>query len=163
MTTTYPFVQPPTQPFSFSPTLDGDIFTAVVTWSLFGRRFYLNVYAADGTLIFALPLIGSPSGVAMQSASFDHGRITVVTASPHGYLLGDTINLTISGTTPDEYNGTVQALITGRNTFSFLSPVDLGSPSILGVVSFNINLAAGYFNASTLVYREANRYFEVTP
>ena len=61
MTTVYtPFTPSVTTPFLFQPTFDGDIYTVIVTWNLFGRRYYVNCYTLSGTLIFSLPLIGSP-------------------------------------------------------------------------------------------------------
>lgn len=163
MTTITPYVQRPNVLFTFNPTLDGQIYIATVSWNVFGRRLYLNLYATDGTIIFTLPLIGSPTGVLMQSTSYSNGRINVTTVSRHGYKVGDTIRLTIAGTTPDAYNGTVNALITGPFTFSYPAPAPLGPPSVLGVVNYNVNLAGGYFTTSTLVFREANQNFEVTP
>ena len=49
-----------TTPFQFQPTLDGSIYTVIVTWELFGRRYYVNCYTLQGVLVFCLPLIGSP-------------------------------------------------------------------------------------------------------
>lgn len=79
-----------TQNFSFQPTLDGQVCNLIVTWSLFGQRWLVNVYDLSNNLIFARPLRSSPVGI-------------------------------------------------------------------------DINIAAGYFNLSTLVYRESTRNFEVTP
>lgn len=56
---TYDFT-PGSVPFQFQPTLDSQVYNVVVTWNLFGRRWYVNVYAVDGTLVVALPLVGSP-------------------------------------------------------------------------------------------------------
>jgi hypothetical protein len=60
MTTIFPFAPTQQGPFQFQPTLDGTTYTGVVTWNLFGQRYYLSLYALDGTRIFTLPLIGSP-------------------------------------------------------------------------------------------------------
>lgn len=62
MATTYTnFVPPASGAFQFQPTLDGQVYTVIVTWSLFGRRFYVSIYQLDGTLVVSLPMIGSPS------------------------------------------------------------------------------------------------------
>lgn len=62
MTTTETFTFAPSSsaPYQFQPTFDGTIYTAIVTWSLFGRRYYINCYDLSGNLQFALPMIGSP-------------------------------------------------------------------------------------------------------
>lgn len=59
MTTVVQFQPSTTNAFQFQPTLDGDIYTCIVTWNLYGQRFYINVIGLDGTLIFTLALIGS--------------------------------------------------------------------------------------------------------
>lgn len=59
-TTTYQFAPSATAPFQFQPTFDSNVYTVIVTWSLFGVRYYINVYQLDGTLIVSRPLIGSP-------------------------------------------------------------------------------------------------------
>lgn len=49
------------QPFAFNATLDGEQHLVTVTWSLFGRRWYFNVFALDGTVVVTnYPLSGSP-------------------------------------------------------------------------------------------------------
>lgn len=77
-------------PFQFQPTLDGAVYNVIVTWNIFGRRYYVNLYDLSGSLIVSIPLIGSP---------------------------------------PD----------------------------------YDINIVKGYFTTSALVYREANKQFEITP
>lgn len=47
-------------PFQFQATLDSAVYTGIVKWGLFGQRWYLWLYALDGTRIFTLPMIGSP-------------------------------------------------------------------------------------------------------
>lgn len=58
--TSYDFQPSSSAPFQFQPTLDGAVYTVIVTWSLAGQRYYANVYALDGTLIAIVPVIGSP-------------------------------------------------------------------------------------------------------
>ena len=50
------------QIFQFQPTLDGAIYTVRTPWSLFGRRFYFEVYDLSGARLLTKPLIGSPNG-----------------------------------------------------------------------------------------------------
>lgn len=58
--TTYLFAPSPTAPFQFQPTLDGEVYHVVVTWNLFGQRYYVNVMTTSGALVLCLPMIGSP-------------------------------------------------------------------------------------------------------
>lgn len=60
--TIIPFTPSNTQPFQFQVTMDGSIYTCVMGWNLFGRRYYLSIYTLQGALVVALPLIGSPAG-----------------------------------------------------------------------------------------------------
>lgn len=90
MTTFTPFTPSVSKNFSFQPTLDGQVYSIAVTWSLFGQRWLVNCYDLSENLIFARPLRSSPNNA-------------------------------------------------------------------------DINMAAGFFNRSLLVYREQTRNFEVTP
>lgn len=62
MATFTPFVPTTAAPFQFNPTLDGQVYLAVITWNIFGRRFYLNVYTLGNVLVCAVPMVGSPTG-----------------------------------------------------------------------------------------------------
>lgn len=61
MTTFVAFQPAPGRGFSFNATLDGTSYQLAVTWNVFGQRWYLTCAGSDGTLIFHLPLIGSPN------------------------------------------------------------------------------------------------------
>jgi hypothetical protein len=169
VTTFVDFVSSQTAPFSFQPTLDGTVYAATVTWNLFAQRYYLNLNALDGTLIFSLPLVGSPVGVALAGLSWAFGTVEATTEAPHGYEEGSTVALTLSGSAPDAYNGRFLCLVTGDATFTYPLAEDPGDTASLGVVNFNVNLLAGYYDASgqpfssTLVYRPANKQFEINP
>lgn len=162
MTTYFPFVPSNQAPFQFQPTLDGDVYSVVVTWNIFGKRYYVNCNLLDGTQVFTIPNIESTTGVNLESLEYDINRNTVVatTSDPHGYPVGSTIELTVDGCSPDGYNGTYRCLITGSTAFSYSLPMFPGNATAFGVVSYNINMAAGYFN-STLVFRSGQ--FEVNP
>lgn len=163
MTTITQFIQPPTSLFTFQPTLDGQEYTAILSWLLYGQRYYINLYGVDGTLIFSQPLVGSPTGVSIDSLTWVNGTATAMTSDPHGYMIGDTIALTVSGCVPTTYNGVVLALITGPDTFTYQIASDPGLITTLGGASYDINLAGGYFLQSTLVFRDASQQFEVNP
>lgn len=163
MTTYYDF-QPSTQSvFSFSPTLDGSQYSAILTWCLFGKRYYINIYALDGTLIVSKALVGSPVGAALESLSWSLGVVTATTVEPHGYAVGATVDLTVAGCAPDAYNGQVQALVTGAATLTWPLAANPGPSTALGGVSYDTNLLAGYFDTSTMVFRTPNSQFEVSP
>lgn len=111
MTTLIPFVPNAVQPFQFTATLDGEPYNVICTWNIFGQRYYVNVYAIDGTLIFALPMIASSNPrplaapltvetvASLTWADVAGGTVTVVMAEPSIYVLGDTIE--VSGATND--------------------------------------------------------------
>lgn len=54
------FAPTATAPFQFQPTLDGNVYTGIVTWNVFGRRWYLNLYALNGTRVLTVPAVQSP-------------------------------------------------------------------------------------------------------
>jgi hypothetical protein len=164
--TTYFNFQPPAlgaPVFEFQPTLDGQSYTASVPWLLFGQRWYLSLRALNGTLIFFRSLIGSPPGRALQTLSWQNGYVSATTTAPHGYAVGQQIELTISGCTPAALNGTFPCLVTGPNSFSYALAQDPGIATTLGLASYDVNLAWGFFQQSSLVFRTATQQFEVSP
>lgn len=169
MTTITNFVQSNVAPFSFSPTLDGQNYSATVTGNVFGNRLYLNLNALDGTFIMSRPLVGSPTGLALQGLSWANGQAMATVVAPHGYKIGTVIGLTITGAMPTAYNGLIAALITGPSTFTYPISADPGPGSVFGTASYNVNLIGGIPDAngtpfsSTLVYRAQSRQFEVSP
>lgn len=61
MTTTFvDFVPTVAGPFQFRAVLDGESYTVLVTWNLFGQRFYVNIYTVDAVLLLAIGMVGSP-------------------------------------------------------------------------------------------------------
>lgn len=160
------FTPTATKPFQFSPTLDGSSYTLVVTWGLAGQRWYVNLYNQTGGLVVYLPLIGSPSSVDIESMTWDPTTrlVTVTTAIPHKLWLGVPVTLTISQVLPTTFNGIFDLLPIGPQTMTYSQPTDPGGPSTTqGVIGRDINLVAGYFKTSTLVFREATKQFEVSP
>ncbi|MFA9204841.1 MAG: hypothetical protein ACEQSH_00135 [Bacteroidia bacterium] len=57
-----PFVPTPQVAFRFAPVLDGVTYTAIVTWNIFGQRFYLNLYDPDQVRVLTTAMVGSPLG-----------------------------------------------------------------------------------------------------
>jgi hypothetical protein len=60
LTTLTQFAPAANQNFSFQPLLDGQQYNVIVTWSLFGRRWIINVYTLQGVLVLQKPMTGSP-------------------------------------------------------------------------------------------------------
>lgn len=162
MTTYFNFQPSAGSVFQFQPTLDGQQYTVSTTWNIFGQRYYVNCYALNGTLIFARALTGSPVGLNLESIAWAAGTVTAVTTLPHGYTIGGSYNLTIDGCVPTALNGTYAAVIADPMTIEYPLATDPGATTTTGIVEYNVDLAAGYFNSS-LVYRQANEQFEVSP
>ncbi len=160
--TYFPFTPSNKSAPQFQPTFDGLQFTVIVTWSLFGQRFYVNCYALDGSLQFALPLIESNAGLTIEALAFSlpSGLVTLTTATPHGYALGTLVNLTVAGCAPDAFNGAFQCAVASPTTLTYPLASDPGAASVFGSISYLISMTAGYFD-STLVFR--NGQFEVSP
>jgi hypothetical protein len=168
MTTFINFTPSSTQAPSFTVTLDDVQYNVIVTSSFFRNGqggnggYYINVYALDGTLVICRALVGSPVGKQLQSLAWASGKATATTVDPHGYRLGGIVTLSLTGSSPDGYNGTFQCLVTGPSTFTYALSSDPGMATAFGLASYDISLVAGLFD-STLVYRTQNGQFEVNP
>ena len=169
MTTFFPFAPSAAAQFTFQPVLDGASYNASVPWLLFGARYYLNLSASDGTQIWYGAIVSSAAGIQLESLSWANGIVTATTSAPHGYRTATTVSLTIAGCSPDAYNGLVEALITGPSSFSYLLASNPGTATVLGTVSYDVNLIGGvpdengnYFT-SILVFRDESQTFEVSP
>ena len=162
MTTFVDFTPPPSAPFQFQATLDANIYNVIVTWNVFAQRWYINVYGLDGTLVVCKALIGSGSGLSIQSAQWFSGGALLTLLTPHNYPLGGTVRLNVVGCAPDGYNGIFDCLACAPSQLSYPLPVYPGAATLFGSVNFDIDLVAGYFKTSSLVYREANKQFEIS-
>lgn len=163
-TTYYAFTPQPSLtgvPFEFQPTLDGNAYAASVKYNLFGQRWYIELTTTAGVPIFNQALIGSQPAVAIQSLSWANGAVTMVCAFPHTFRVGDTNNITVRGCLPDAYNGRFLAYALDDVTLVYPLASPPGNATQLGLTSYEINLAGGYFNQSTMVFREGTQQFEV--
>lgn len=160
--TAYPFVPSASTPFQFQPVLDGATYNVVVTWNVFGQRWYVNAFDLAGNRIVTIPVIASPSTIDLQAISWASGRAAGVVVAPHGLPVGATARLTVSGCSPSGYDGTFDVLASGADSFSYALAANPGVATVLGSAGYSINILAGYF-ASTLVFREASSTFEVSP
>ena len=163
MTTIYPFRPSPTGPFTFQPTLDGVSYVATITWSVFGNRWMFNLNSAGGELIVSRALVGSPEGTDIVDISWEHGRVTVTTETPHRLAVLGTFPLTIQGVTPETYNGVKTCFILSPTEFWYDAPEYPGDVTSYGNVHAQVNLVWGYFNESTLVFNSPAQQFEVVP
>jgi len=169
MTTYFDFTPSSVAPFSFSPVLDGQTYNATTPWSLFGARYYLSLVATDGTQVWYGAITPSATGTALLGLSWANGIVSAVTTVPHGYKTASTVELTLTGSTPDAYNGLFACLVTGPSSFSYLLPSNPGAATVFGSASFNVNLIGGVPNesgayfTSTLVFRVPSSQFEVSP
>ncbi|HET8686132.1 MAG TPA: hypothetical protein VFM18_05635 [Methanosarcina sp.] len=63
MTTTYvDFTPSPLVNFRFQAILDTVPYNVVVTYNVFGKRYYVNIYTVQGDLVMTRPMVGSPPG-----------------------------------------------------------------------------------------------------
>lgn len=58
--TTYPFTGNETKAISFTPTLDGTVYNANITWNLSAQRWYITITSSDGTRMITRALVESP-------------------------------------------------------------------------------------------------------
>lgn len=54
------FTPNPYSNFQFQANLDGTNYTVLLTWNIYGQRYYINIYTLNNKRILTLPLIGSP-------------------------------------------------------------------------------------------------------
>ena len=161
MTTYTPFTPSQTAPFSFRPVLDGNVYLARTPFLHYGQRYYLNLTRLDGTPVVYRPLTESPPTLPLASIAWANNTVTAVTATPHGYALGIVVPLLISGCAPAAYNGNVQANVVDAQTLTWPLNANPGTATAVGMADWSVNLIAGYFNTSTMVFR--NQQFEVGP
>ena len=60
MTTVIDFAPSGSAPFQFQATLDGQVYTVIVTWGLFGKRYYIEILTLQGVSIVYKAMVGSP-------------------------------------------------------------------------------------------------------
>ena len=166
MTTVFPFQPSSAGPFTFQPVLDGQTYTARVSWNIYRHGWYVDLFTLQGDRVFTLPLAGSSAGLTLETLQRDQvsGVVTATATVPHGYAPGQLVRLTVSNAAPDGYNGRFECRILGPDSFAYTLPDDPGAAMAqnTGAASYDISLTDNYFE-STLVYREPSRQFEVSP
>ena len=174
MPTVIPFIPSNISVPTLNVTLDGDDYSVTVTWNISAQRYYINIYGSDGTWITTVPLVSTPPGRNINTVVFDPflSRVTVtmvdpllwpVPLSPAGLATpaGIIIDYTLEGFDPDTYNGTFRGMNINETTFVFPMATDPGPVVIVGNVNRLMNMAAGVFTTSSLIYR--NGAFEINP
>lgn len=78
--------------FTFAAMLDGAQYNAVVTWNIFGLRWYLNLYSTQGALVYSTPVVESPDrfDISLLPASFT--AVLVFRDSTKKFEIWDTPN-----------------------------------------------------------------------
>ena len=163
MTTLIPFTPSSQTPPQFAVTLDGQTYNVIVTWGLFGQRNYINVYDLNGTLVVSIPMVGSEPTQPLNSLTWASGIVMASTLEPHGIALGMVVDLTIADAVPDTYNGIYRCAVTAPSSFTYALADQPGTVVSAGNYATNVNLVAGYFETSTLVFRPSSQQFEITP
>lgn len=47
--------------FEFQADFDGDTYNVIVTWSIYGERYYVTIFDTSNVRVLTIPLIGSPN------------------------------------------------------------------------------------------------------
>jgi hypothetical protein len=163
MTQRFPFVSSNTVAPSFQPVLDGVQHLVVVTWNVSAQRFYINVYANDGALVCAVPLVGSSPGIELASVVWDANRRAAIAelTRPFWRPLGQIIVYTIQDCQPDAFNGLFNCLTESPTSFSYPMIANPGQIKVLGSANRCLNMIGPWFTTSSMIFR--NNAFEVNP
>jgi hypothetical protein len=158
-----PFVPSSIMAPSFQALLDGANYNVVLTWNMSAKRYYVNVYDHTGTWIVTTPLVTSPTGEAVNAMTYDtaRGAMNVTKATGWWHKPGTMVDYMLMGFDPPSLNGLQRCLTIDTLTFSFPLAQDPGTVVTLGSVNRILNMVAGVFTQSTLIYR--NGCFEVSP
>lgn len=161
--TTFPFSPSPLQNQTFNPVLGGTTYTAVVTWNLFGQRWYLNLYDSNGNLIISTAVVASQDPQQISAITWAENVVTVTTTVPHWLPVGSMAVLYVSGNVPDAYNGLVLCSITGPNTLTYELDSDPGINTTAGSVGGVVDLSAAAVPGAMLLYYASTQQFATTP
>lgn len=167
----FPFTPSTTSNFQFAPTLDGQVYTGIVTWNFEAQRWYLNIVSSQGQIVLTTAMVQSPAGLPLAAIVYvpglvapgSSGIVEATTQSPHGLTVGNTVALTIAGATPSGFNGTFDCWITGPSSFNYALTADpSAAATVAGTALYNIDLVGPLFS-STLVWREGTLNIEIQP
>jgi hypothetical protein len=150
-------------PFQFTATLDGALYTVTVTWNFASQRWFISIVDQFGNEIVYRPLIGSPPVTPLTALSWTGGIVTALAPAFMGYRIGSLVNINVSGAQPAAVSGVFPCTMTGLASFTYAVPDDPGQILSAGSWSTDINLAGGWFDTSTLVFRASTQNFEISP
>lgn len=160
MTTVVDFQPSGTAPFQFQATLDGDHYIVTVPSNAFGERYYVQVSDLSGNLVVYRAIVSSTAKI-QAAFSWANGTAMAVLSSPHNVPIGAVARVTVSDT-DGLYDGTFLALATSSTVLTFPMATDPGATAS-GSTSQDVNLVAGYFSTSSLVWRDNTGQFEISP
>lgn len=145
--------------FNFQATLAGTIYNVIVTWNIFGQRYYVNVYDLSGTLIVCRALCSS--GESFQGVfTWADGIATATLAGAHYVPIGGVADVWVSKTATG-FDGGWQALSTGPNTLTYeLSTNPNSTDNVTGQVNFALNLVEGSGIDGWLLFHYDTQQFE---
>lgn len=147
--------------------MDGKTVTVEVRWSIFRQDWRVSLYDQDGNRIVSRALVGSPDPVATAAVVWNSAaaRVEITTVAAHGLAPGDVAEWTLRNVSPIGFNGAdaMRALSPTVLAYDQSASPGAAAATVQGVVGCDIDLAAGYFNTSTLVFRASSRQFEVGP
>ena len=172
MTTVIPFLPSNITTPEFRAKLDGNDYTIRITWNISALRYYINIYAQDGTWIITVPLISTPPARSVANARYDSflNSVIVDLVPPDQWPIplpgpitkpGTIIEYTLEGFQPNTYNGKFRCLHINGTEFTFPMPQNPGPLLILGRVSRLLDMVDTVFTRSTMVYRYGA--FEINP
>lgn len=92
---------------------------------------------------------------ALTSISQTTGTATATATNPHGFTVGDTIELTLSGATPAAYNGIHLVTITSTTAFTFAVPSGTTSPAT-GTIIYSPEDVAELVGMNTTFFAQGN-------
>lgn len=81
------FAPTATQTFQFQPTLDGNVYNCIVTWNLWGQRWYFNLYQLNGTLVLCAPVVASPPGFDINLVKNYFDSVMIFRDSPQTFIV----------------------------------------------------------------------------
>jgi hypothetical protein len=151
----FPFNTLPKGPLNFNVTLDGSPYSAVITWNIVRKGWYLSLFDGFNNRVTTVAVVESPQFADIASAIWNElaGRVILTTVDPHGFPLGAVVEQTVRGANPDALNGTWMMTADSPETLSFLMTADPGNIIAPGSFGRDISLVDGYFKTSVLVYR----------
>jgi hypothetical protein len=126
------------------------------------QRYFLNLYTLDGVWICTVPLIETSRGQRVVSMVYDPNQGVLIgqMEKPMYRSPGQVVNYTLEDFSPPSINGPRECLTLYDQRFTFPS-VDPGVITVMGHASRYQNMVAGYFQYSTLIFR--NGQFETNP